>query len=324
MQKKINKTQILATLALAFVLGLSAMPNSASAMSASDDSRATTVDPTDTTITDTKKDDWKLETASPEELVSAINSVKGHFDNLEVWNNAIESVNYLENDACKWSTCAGYKADIIKNVPAGTDTTGWDTKPTYELIPLAKATTDYDTNVALKAVVTEAENEISSSQLSLITDIHTLDSAANIADLKAKTIPELITVAKALPDYDKYNTLLDAYHGAIAFHASILPDAESGAYGSTAEAATYYNNLVAAAKAIDASFEVTPIALPETSVNTDTPAPTTKTPNTGIFGEGENKTAIAAVGGVAALGVVAGVIAARKTLKSKNRKARKF
>lgn len=329
MQKKINKTQVIATLALAFVLGLAVVPNSASAMSAAEGARATTVDPTDTPITDTTKDSWKLAEATPEQLVSAISSVeKSSTLNNKQMEKIIYNTTYLETNECKYSSVCGTAVkSIIDNVPAGTDTTGWDTKPQYELVTLAKATTGYDTNDKLKEAVKLAEDQISESQLDLIAAIHIIDSKTSVSDLKAKTIPELITFAKAIPNYDKYVALFDASYAAIVFHESIRPDAESGKYPATAEAAKYYNDLVAAALAIDPSFEVTPVALPETSApETDTPKTetTTKTPNTGIFGEGENKTAIAAVGGAAVLGVVAGILALRKTMKSKNRKARKF
>lgn len=325
MTKRINKAQILASLSLSFILGIAAIPTATYAtdgavVASLDQTNDEGVAPASTDQTGNPTESWKKTTATGAEILSLGRDID-KISNYTLMSGIVYQVEYLRSGTCAKfeANCPNLRSNIVNAMPSGSDMTGWDQKSFYEIVPLAKASADYNTNTVLQKAVGEAESMIDDLQLNLITNLHYI-GAGTVSDLKTKTVAELVTMAEALPKYAQYDTLELAKRQATAYVAGLTNENEA-----TAENAKYYNDLYTAALAVDAAFVATPTNLPDTSVNTPTDDKTnTKAPNTGIFGDGENKTAIAAVGGLIVVAAASMIIAARKTLKRKVQKIRKF
>lgn len=321
MKHKVNKNQIFAALALALMLSISFAPSAAFAV----DTSADPADPAPVAADTTPADDsgvMPLATTSTPKTVAELQ---------ELWKEgaAIENKSYNMSAIVKSYNFFTEKVDpslslglinAVKAASPTTDTSTWNTLPTYEVYKKAIALPEYATNDDLKKAVT-SYLEIAEIDKKALADLLSSIFPEKAATIKTMGIDDLVGLTETIPDFTKRKALTDALNE--AFDAT---DTKPGDYTDDQRGVIYAKlaSAIAAVKSLD-SIDATPGTLPETSAPTPTkPTPTTKTPDTGIFGEGENTTALAAVGGVVALGGIAGAFAVRKTMKSKNHKTRKF
>lgn len=329
MKHKVNKNQVFAALALALMLGISFAPSAAFAV----DTSADPADPAPVAADTTAADDTTPADDSGVMPLATTSTPKTVAELQELWKEgaAIENKSYNMSAIVKSYNFFTDKVDTslslglinaVKAASPTTDTSTWNTLPTYEVYKKAIALPEYATNDDLKKAVT-SYLEIAEIDKKALADLLSSIFPEKAATIKTMGIDDLVGLTETIPGFTKRKALTDALNE--AFDAT---DTKPGDYTDDQRGVIYAKlaSAIAAVKSLD-SIDATPGTLPETSAPTPAPTkptPTTKTPDTGIFGEGENTTALAAVGGVVALGGIAGAFAVRKTMKSKNHKTRKF
>lgn len=271
------------------------------------------------------------ETATAAEFEALLESVDKDIPHSLAWlamSTSIDVAEMVSTDNQLYQQVTELRANIIK--AATVDTSSWNTLPFYELVNVAKASPDYNTNSALQTAVKAAEEILNTARQAIIDSYAEIKAtgAQTVDDLKkeyaTKTLSELLTLVKSDPLYARYQALKAAYLNALVFATEL----ESGSNVITvAEITAAYNDLYRAAIAFYPDFVPNvpaPQALPETSVNTTPETPNTKAPNTGIFshltagGAAVTTTIMAVTAGLAIL------LAARHQFRRQTRKIRKF
>lgn len=177
------------------------------------------------------------------------------------------------------------------------DLTTYDNKDLGEIVAIAKALPEYNTDAEFQIIVDDAEETYERGLASLRNNLPLVDPS--LTNLETKTSSELVALYENLPivKSDKYTELIWKYRYALVM---LEVDKYNPEYNYE-EMDRAYAELVAAAAAVDPTFKVVLVAPNETK-------PTPSAPDTGTNQDGETSATIVAVAvvGIASIAAISG------------------